>query len=360
MTMIVSIILNPANKSWIIEKIAEKLAEELRLLSVLVHVGELEVSGSTIVHHMSWAFANVKTSVPSTMFITHLDDLYKLRQVKNILDAKIVGVGICMSRDTMQQLSKFGTDEKRLTFISPAHDGQIKPRRIVIGITTRLYSDGRKREHVLLDVAKRMKLDNFEFWIFGAGWENAVAELKASGASVMYYSETSDFRNDYELMQSLIPKFDYYLYLGLDEGSLGTLDALAAGVKTIITPQGFHLDLPGGITHSVLDSAELEAIFSEILNTRKNLTDSVGALTWKIYAQRHIEVWETMNENKTLPTYDLAPVQHKLIGTERLDAVRHALELKNSFSVRRLLSALSHFRFLRSLRRKIDRIRLKR
>ena len=103
MTLKISIILNPANKSWIIEKIAEKLAEELRLQSIEAHVGDQETPGSSIVHHMSWAFANIRSSAPSTMFITHLDDLHKLRQVKNTLKSGIVDIGICMSRDTMHQ-----------------------------------------------------------------------------------------------------------------------------------------------------------------------------------------------------------------------------------------------------------------
>jgi len=47
---------------------------------------------------------------------------------------------------------------------------------------------------------------------------------------------------DYEVYKELIPTLDYYLYVGKDEGQMGFIDALAAGIPTIVTPQGFHLD----------------------------------------------------------------------------------------------------------------------
>ena len=33
-----------------------------------------------------------------------------------------------------------------------------------------------------------------------------------------------------------------YCYFGFDEGSMGFMDAVAAGAKTIVTPQGYHLE----------------------------------------------------------------------------------------------------------------------
>ena len=42
---------------------------------------------------------------------------------------------------------------------------------------------------------------------------------------------------------------------------MGFLDACAAGVKTIVTPQGYHLDAMRGITHGFKELPELVAIF---------------------------------------------------------------------------------------------------
>ena len=83
----------------------------------------------------------------------------------------------------------------------------------------------------------------------------------------MVKEPSDNYRVDYDEIKSHVPYFDYYFYPGLDEGSLGTLDALAAGVKTIVTNQGFHLDLTNGVTHGFWDYGDSE-ISSERLYAR--------------------------------------------------------------------------------------------
>lgn len=358
--MKVSIVLNRANRSWIIEKIATRLAQELAAFDVEATVSESAEKTSDIVHHMSWAFANTRTPQLSTMFITHLDDSHKIGQVCSTLHSQTVNVGICMSSDTRQQLLDEGVKSEHLTFISPAHDAVVKPRRIVLGLTTRLYPDGRKREQLLLDVTSRMNLEEFEFRIFGAGWEKVVPELERAGAIVLYQQETSDYLHDYSSMLAAIPGFDYYIYLGMDEGSLGTLDALASGVKTIITPQGFHLDLVDGITHPVLTSDDLEAVLRGILDERQSRITSVQDLTWKAYAKSHLELWTAMRSHQAIPhpSHNIANTSAQVISDMkqlRQQGIHH-----NAMSLRRILSRVSHMRILRPLRHLIDRLRLKR
>ena len=105
------------------------------------------------------------------------------------------------------------------------------------------------------------------------------------------------FRVDYhdafdcELNTALVPTFDYYLYLGLDEGAMGFVDALAAGVPTIVTPQGYHLDAPRGITHPFRSLEELVEVFHGIASRRNQLVEAVAGWTWKDYAIKHLELW---------------------------------------------------------------------
>lgn len=353
--MRINLLLNPANRSWIIQKIAENLARDLERIGVATSITDTVDESADLVHHMSWAFANVQTRQPSTMFITHLDDLFKLNQVRAMLESE-VQVGICMSSDTMRQLQQHGCKPPSLYYISPAHDGGIQPRRIVIGITSRVYPDGRKREAVLQEVAQRMDLSALEFRIFGLGWEATNEVLRAAGAQVEYFGETDDFRKDYDTLQAAIPHFDYYLYLGMDEGSLGTLDALAAGVATIVTPQGFHLDLPGGIAHPVVSADDLHGVFSQIALSRAQRIASVSDLSWARYAQRHADLWRAMLERRSLP--DLP--RHEAQGSAALEAAeafRRRQNMVNALSPRRMVSALSHLPVLKSLRRAIDRRR---
>lgn len=355
--MKINLLLNPANRSWIIQKIAENLAKELVALGVQTNIGESVDDTADLVHHMSWAFANTTTKQPSTMFITHLDDVYKLNQVRSTLAEK-VNVGICMSSDTMTQLLGQGCAASSLYFISPAHDGRIQPRRIVVGITSRVYPDGRKREALLREVAGRMDLSPFVFRIFGLGWEPTISALEAAGAEVEYFGETSDFREDYQVLQAAIPHFDYYLYLGMDEGSLGTLDALAAGVATIVTPQGFHLDVPGGITHSVVTGEDLQRVLTEIALARQARVTAVSTLTWSVYASKHLALWTSMLLGQ--PTPELATNTSPADGdAEAARAYRQKQAFANALSLRRLLSTISHWPPMKPLRNSIDRFRLK-
>ena len=126
------------------------------------------------------------------MFITHLDDIYKLHQVKNELKHH-VDMGICMSSDTVRQLKSFGVPSEALCFIPPAHDGLVAQKKIVIGITTRLYSDGRKREDLLARLARDLRLDAFEFRIFGKGWEKIISLLKKVWSKSHLYSGDRQF-----------------------------------------------------------------------------------------------------------------------------------------------------------------------
>ena len=75
---------------------------------------------------------------------------------------------------------------------------------------------------------------------------------------------------------------------------MGFLDALAAGVPTIVTPQGFHLDVPGGITHPFMGIGELVAVFKSIARELDRRTESVKDLTWAEYARRHETIWQAV------------------------------------------------------------------
>ncbi|MCC7071722.1 MAG: glycosyltransferase [Deltaproteobacteria bacterium] len=354
--MKVNLLLNANNRAWIIQKIAERFRDQLPAFGAEATITESVDASADVVHHMSWAFAE-QTPQPSTMFITHLDDPLKMQEARARL-RRDVRLGICMSRDTMQQLIDHGCPPSSVYFIGPAHDGLARPRRIVLGLTTRLYPDGRKREALLHEIAERMDLSPFEFQIFGIGWERTAERLRAAGALVHDHGESDDYRKDYQAILEALPRFDYYLYLGLDEGSLGTLDALAAGVPTIVTPQGFHLDLPGGITHAVLTADDLQRVLTDIAAAKQTLWKAVEQLTWTTFVQRHAEVWRALLAGAPLPALPEVAVS----GTETtaaLDAERRRLMAANALSPRRILASISRLPAFRALRREVDKRRLK-
>jgi hypothetical protein len=273
--------------AWILGKMARRLHEELREMGQDATLGRTPDPHAQINHHVIYYDYLDRTPTIETVMITHIDEPQELAKVERQLVQLGVEMGICMSYEAVHRLAHFGIPRQKLCFINPAHDGVIAPRKTLVGIATRLYPDGRKQESLLVELCREVSPDDFRFAIMGAGWDGIVAELRGRGFEVDYVD-----RFDPDAYRTFMPSLDYYLYLGQDEGSIGFLDALAAGVATIVTPQGFHLDVDGGITHPFHDLAELRRIFDDIARPRRDRVAAASALTWAAFARRHLLVWE--------------------------------------------------------------------
>jgi len=243
--------------NWILEKFARKMKENLLSLDVNVDIAKEEDPTADINHHIIYLNYKPINNHNDTLMITHIDDYRKLVKIKQQLE--VASIGICMSRDTMNKLVELGVPSSRLTFVNPAHDGLIKQKKIIIGITCRVQTDGRKREKFLTNLSNDIDPNLFSFKIMGDNWESQVNDLIKNGFEVEY---TNTF--NYQQYIELIPSLDYYLYFGQDEGQMGFIDALYAGVPTIVTPQGYHLDAPNGIVHPFESYQDLLAVFIEI------------------------------------------------------------------------------------------------
>lgn len=296
----VNLVLHDFCRGWVIEKMAVKLHAALEEIGVSTTLSNTPSSSHDVNHFAIFHYVEPLPGTLNTMGVTHIDDALKIDMVRRHLTGG-VRAAICMSNMTVEQLAGHGIERGKLTYALPAHDGAIEPRRIAIGITSNNYSDGRKRDWLLTRLASDMRLDDFEFRIFGRGWETVVEQLKAAGASVVVTGPTDDYVADYAAIKAAVPYFDYYFYPGLDEGSLGTLDALAAGVGTIVTTQGFHLDIPNGITHGFWEYDELRDIFDKIAKARRGRVDMACQLTWTKYAERHVAIWSSLLSRNEVP-----------------------------------------------------------
>ena len=78
----------------------------------------------------------------------------------------------------------------------------------------------------------------------------------------------------------------------MDEGQMGCIDALAAGVKTIVTRQGYHLNMLEGISHIYETENELISILKKIENDSLKKINVVKYWTWPFYAEKHLELWK--------------------------------------------------------------------
>ncbi len=279
-------------RGWILEKLAARLAEALPEWNVRAQISYVPSSLADINHWMLYFDVEGGWYGKNTLAITHVDRPAKLHVLKRRM--KKDAVGICMSRMTLEELVRRGIQRDKLCFITPPHDGRMRPRRIVIGITSRVRPDGAKNEQLLIKLAATMRLDAFHFEIIGGGWDKVLPPLEAAGATFRYFAGTDNGLEDYNINLERVPTFDYYLYLGFNDASLGYLDALAAGVPTIVTPQDFHLDVNGGMTFPFSNLAQLRGIFEKVARERQSRVDSVSAFTWNEYARKHALAWRML------------------------------------------------------------------
>jgi hypothetical protein len=277
---------------WILGKFAKKLNKELQAMSIDSDIAMVPDNSADINHHIIyWHYDGSKSSI-DTLMVTHIDTIDKLKMLKEKLT--VAEMGICMSQQTVNQLAVSGIPRDRLCYVNPAHDDIIKPRKTVIGLTCQTHPDGRKREHYLVDIAARISPDEFMFKIMGKGWQSVVNSLTEMGFSVEYHPEFH-----YDTYVTLVPSFDYYLYFSFDEGSMGYVDALAAGVKTIVTPQGYHLDADGGITYAVNDKEDVIAALEEIAREKRKIAGAVSNWLWSDYARKHVDIWQYLISNRS-------------------------------------------------------------
>lgn len=271
--------------AWICGKIARRLTDALVELGYDCTVGKTVDLSADVNHHVIYLnYPGHETGV-HTLMVTHVDDALKLQRLK--VTMKTARAAIAVSADGVSQLATLGLDSSKLAYVNLAHDGNAVPRRTVIGITTRLYPDGRKREDFVERLIQEISPNDFTFKIMGFGWRPVVEKMRARGFVVEFFE---DFH--YKTYHQLLSTLDYFMYLGKDEGSMGFIDALASGVKTIVHPQGHHLDAVNGITHPVENYEQLRHAFAKIAAERHQLTGAVRDWTWMNYARKHVAIWE--------------------------------------------------------------------
>lgn len=278
---------------WILDKFALRLQENLKKFGIDVDIDNIPDTKADINHHINYYGYNGKNNSIDTLMVTHIDNIEKLELLKK--QTEVASLAICMSSETMGWLAQMGIDKNKLCYINPAHDHLVKIKKYIIGITCRVQTDGRKRESFINNLANDLDPQYFFFKFMGDSWEPQITCLRKKGFEVEYFDHfiTDEYYN-------LINSLDYYLYMGMDEGQMGFIDAAAAGVKTIVTPQGYHLDAKNGITHPFTTYDELCEIFLKLQCDKLKLVKSVSTWNWSNYALKHIELWKYLLKNEKI------------------------------------------------------------
>lgn len=283
---------------WILGKFAEKLREELEKLGQDVSIDKEPDESADVNHYIFYGYLTqyiCQKNYVSTTMVTHVDMALKAELIK--FQADHGTLGICMSEDTMNKLASWGIKRDKLCYVNPAQDGVIKPRKIVLGITNRCYGskDLRKRDSLIFEACKELNPELFLIKIMGSGWAEIVCQLRKLGFEVMYYDEF-----DRVTYLDLIPSLDYWIYYGFDEGAMGYLDAMAAGVKTIVTPQGYHLDTKIKPTYLCSTIGDFTNTLLSIQREKEEIIASVSDWTWENYAKKHLEIWQYLTNSRPL------------------------------------------------------------
>jgi hypothetical protein len=157
----------------------------------------------------------------------------------DLLDAcERADIVTAMSYEGRRELVGLGVDPAKI-WVNYAAASDFKFRRRLIGIVGYPQPNGRKREHMLLDMAWQYDLILYEFLFVGAGWEPFVNELASLGVNVQAFNADT-----WEAVNAVYSRLDALLVTGYVEGGpLPLLEAMAAGCKVFSPRFGYAADL---------------------------------------------------------------------------------------------------------------------
>lgn len=284
-----------AEDGWILMKFARKLQEELNKLGQDVDMDTEEDPTADVNHFVHFErlkkIYNRFITVRTTM-ITHVDSMLLRDMV--YYQAQNNAVGICMSSDTLGKLSSWGIPRDKLCYVNPAQDGDLSPKKIVLGIIG--YCDDafglNTEDDWIVRICEKLDHQIFRLKILGKGWNLIVDQLRKLWFDVEY---TMDF--DKETYAEWLGSIDYELFYGND---LGYMDAMAAGIKIIAKPYGSQLAVGDGVTYPCERIADFVRVLQGIQSEKKEIMDSVKDWTWENYARKHLEIWQYLTKTKPL------------------------------------------------------------
>ena len=276
--------------SGIVSQIALNLQRALSEFEcVEADLGTRPSTGYDVIHHFIYTMAAPTTAPATTTMITHVDSQSKMVKIKSLLSSEVSA--ICMSQHTREfinsELGNLFSDN--LHCVSPIPMiGDIK-RKIRLAYVSNSYSDGRKRENVLIEFLTRVDPEWMQVSLMGFGLDDIHKELLENFIE-------SDYTNYFDIAKyhELLKSADYFIYLGLDEGAISILDAVAAGVKVITTNQGFHREIRNSRVNFVETAEDFCKIMDLEISEKKSQRHVSRYGQWNEFASQHIQIWRSI------------------------------------------------------------------
>ena len=217
-----------------------------------------------------------------------------------------------MSFEGRQKLIKLGIDPRKIRVIYCGTD-HTQFRKRNIGMVASKQPNGRKRGHILLDLAWHMQpdwLNLMRFYIIGKGWGSLVSELEAVGVDVVH---VDGIENDKDMMD-FYHTFDVLLSTAYEEGGpMPIVEAMKSGVK-ILTPDY-------GFTHDLLTDIDkyknVEELESKLIKMFEHDVDNAmiaSLMTWKSYVEDYAMICMDLVDTPVLEVESSgSPRYHRLM-----------------------------------------------
>ncbi len=282
--------------NWIMGKIADDIQKNAEILGFSCRCGKTEdYQGEEICYHLNYAIAKpIKQARHNSVFYTHLNDVF---QELNIVEEKdSFDSFICMSPEDSQYLIELGFDKSKVYGrVLPIRNSYIKP--ISIGIFSACYPDGRKNEQWLIDFCKNNEKARYANFVFiGQGWDKVVKELESFDCSYEWHNVSRKLPFEYQFQQNQLSQLDYYIYMGMDGGAMGTYDAYAQCVPLCVTFDGFHKAIPD-IDYQFDNKQTFFNELDRIVSKHYSRLSFFSTNNPENYVKWIIDVWQDKGEN---------------------------------------------------------------
>lgn len=223
--------------SHAMRQFAEPVILALQARGVAITVSDAPDADADLNYHVPW-HTMAGLEAPNSKHVidfTHLNPGMEAQAVDACRRADAV---VAMTFAGREELLRLGVQQDKLWVSSPGVSG-FTPRKRNIGIVGAEQPNGRKRSHILLDLAWQTDLSPFHFIIIGTGWEPVAEQLKNMGVSGEVHPAVSE-----DQLRAAYRGMDALLVTGYREGGpLPVLEALSAGVPVFSPRYGYAADL---------------------------------------------------------------------------------------------------------------------
>lgn len=259
----------PADKGWIVERMANEIAAAAcdLLANFKVRIVDAPTGDADLTYFLPYSAQRKVTGSLIGSYFSHQEQVPEAAR-RFIRMAKEADFAICSARMYQDLLRAEGVDD--VSVVCLGVDLDLYKPKLKIGVVGRTYHTGRKGEDLF---SRLLDIEDVEFMFTGAGWPLPPVPTAANNLSDFYQSI------DYLLIPSRI-----------EGGPMPLFEALASGCEVISADVGCVGDFPH-IPFKNGDAEDLRRVVLELREKKLSLRRSVESLTWHLFGTTHLKLF---------------------------------------------------------------------